>query len=124
MNTNEHSIWLGWLSLILFGFSFVVPPVTIIGHEARRVGELDFARQGPARGATAVVVLAFGAFFTRYFHIAGLFAATAFVMAMVASWYHFQVCAHLHVGIILWIASILGLTFAGNLNYRYQRVGC
>ena len=43
MNRDGHPMGLCWLSLILFGLSFVVPPDSIIpvGHSAKRLAEPD-----------------------------------------------------------------------------------
>jgi hypothetical protein len=109
MNRYEHPMGLGSLSLLLFGLSFV-PPINVIsaGHGATRLAEPDVLH-GPGAYATALVVLAFFAFFTRLFYFTEFLAVPALVIAVVSAlpWIW-----GLHVGMILWVASILCLVIA------------
>ena len=101
---------LGWVSLALFGLSFVISPVNVIsvGPGTTRDAEFD-TLHGPAAIATALVVLAYGAFFTRHFYFAEFLAVPAFVIAFVSAlpWIW-----ALHVGVTLWVASIPCLVIA------------
>ena len=110
MNHNEHPTGLGWLSLLLFGLSFVVPSVNVIsvGHGTTRLSEPDVLH-GPAAIATVLVVLAYYDFFTRLFYITEWLAVPAFVIAFVSAlpWIW-----ALHVGVTLWVASIPCLVIA------------
>jgi hypothetical protein len=109
MNRNGHPMGLGWLSLILFGLSFV-PPINVISasHGTTRAVEAGVLH-GPAAIATALVVLAYCAFFTRHFYFAELLAVPAIVIAFAMT---FPLIWDLHVGMILWVASMLCLTIA------------
>ena len=110
MNRDGHPMGLGWLSLLLFVLSFGMPPINVIsvGHGTTRVAGPDILH-GPAAVATGLVVLAYGAFFTRLFYFAEWLAVPAFLIALVAAlpWIW-----GLHLGMIRWAASMLCLAIA------------
>jgi hypothetical protein len=110
MNRNGHPMGLGWLSLLLCGLSFAAPHVKVIsvGHGATRLGEPDVLH-GAAALATALIVLAYGAFFTRNFYCAEFLAMPALVLAFVTGFPWIRVY---HVGMLLWVTSILCLIIA------------
>jgi len=100
---------LGWLSLLLFGLSFLPHVNAIWGDRGMtRLAEPDVLH-GPAAIATGLIVLAYGSFFTRHFYFAEFLAMLAFVNAFVSAlpWIW-----ALHAGTILWAASMPCLLIA------------
>lgn len=110
MNRNGYPMGMGWLSLILFLLSLSEVPVNVVsvGQETTRVAEPDVLH-GPAAIATALVVMAYGAFFTRHFYIAELLAVPAIVIAFAMA---FPLIWGLHVRMIFLVTSILCLVIA------------
>ena len=87
-----------------------MPSVDVISfsHGTTRLAEPDVLH-GPGAVASSLVVLAYGAFFTRHFYFAEFLTVPTFVIAFVSAlpWIW-----SLHVGMILWVASILCLAIA------------
>lgn len=117
MNRDGHPTGLGWLSLILFGLSFCVPVNTIsVGYGTTRLAEPDVLH-GPAAIATTLVILAYSAFFSRFFYLAEFLAVPAILIAFAST---FPWIWAIHIGMILWVASMPCLVIAANKCDAYR----